>query len=59
MKVKCPVCGRMAEYKDNPFRPFCSKRCKDIDLVNWADEHYRILGRKVMKDEDNEEYKLE
>ncbi len=54
MKVKCPVCGRMAEYKDNPFRPFCSKRCKDIDLMNWADERYRIPGQKVRKDENDD-----
>lgn len=44
----------MAEYKDNPFRPFCSKRCKDIDLMNWADERYRIPGQKVRKDENDD-----
>jgi len=29
-------------YKDNPYRPFCSERCKLIDLDNWLSERYRI-----------------
>ncbi|MCD6570549.1 MAG: DNA gyrase inhibitor YacG [Deltaproteobacteria bacterium] len=55
MKVKCPVCGRITEYEGNPFRPFCSKKCKDIDLVNWADGRYRIPGQDARKDEDDNE----
>lgn len=41
-KVRCPVCKEWASYKDNAFRPFCSKACKDKDLGNWATERYRI-----------------
>ena len=42
-KVRCPQCGRQAEWsKDNPFRPFCSQRCKLIDLGAWADGSYRL-----------------
>ena len=41
--VTCPQCGNVAEYTtDNPFRPFCSERCKLIDLGQWASENYRI-----------------
>jgi len=32
-------------WKDNPHRPFCSERCRQIDLGNWAAENYRIAGK--------------
>jgi endogenous inhibitor of DNA gyrase (YacG/DUF329 family) len=37
--MKCPICQRpvVAEY-----RPFCSRRCADIDLGNWLNESYAI-----------------
>lgn len=42
-RVKCPSCGREAPYDaGNPFRPFCSERCRLIDLGAWASEQYRI-----------------
>lgn len=42
-KVKCPRCGIVSEWSSaNPYRPFCSKRCKNIDLGSWADEDYRV-----------------
>ena len=31
-------------WQDNPSRPFCSERCKLIDLDNWLSERYRIAG---------------
>ncbi|HEY8117711.1 MAG TPA: DNA gyrase inhibitor YacG [Methylophilaceae bacterium] len=41
--VTCPQCKQTSEYStDNPYRPFCSERCKLIDLGQWADENYRI-----------------
>jgi endogenous inhibitor of DNA gyrase (YacG/DUF329 family) len=41
--VPCPQCGKPARYSlDNPYRPFCSERCKLIDLGHWAAEDYRI-----------------
>ncbi len=40
--MKCSICGKQTEYKDNPWRPFCSERCKLIDFGNWADENYRV-----------------
>ena len=41
--VNCPICGKRAVFSpDNPFRPFCSERCKLIDLGQWATESYRI-----------------
>ncbi|MBL8520577.1 MAG: DNA gyrase inhibitor YacG [Betaproteobacteria bacterium] len=44
-EASCPVCaGRAVFGVQNPFRPFCSKRCKLIDLGAWAEERYRIAG---------------
>jgi hypothetical protein len=41
--VACPRCGtRRAWSAENPFRPFCSERCKFIDLGAWATGQYRI-----------------
>lgn len=45
MKVKCPICKKKVEWEGNPFRPFCSERCKMIDLGKWVSEEYRIEGR--------------
>jgi uncharacterized protein len=40
--VRCPICKRETVYKENPFRPFCSERCKLIDLDNWLSGRYRV-----------------
>jgi endogenous inhibitor of DNA gyrase (YacG/DUF329 family) len=44
---KCPTCNKQAEWKNNPFRPFCSERCKLVDLSKWVSEEYRVPGRPV------------
>ncbi len=50
--VLCPQCSKEVVWTaDNPFRPFCSERCKMIDLGTWASEGYRIPA----DDKDNEE----
>lgn len=41
---RCPQCGAAIAWEDNPFRPFCSQRCKLIDLGNWLGERYVIPG---------------
>ncbi len=41
--VPCPRCGVQALFApENPWRPFCSERCRIIDLGNWAAESYRV-----------------
>jgi hypothetical protein len=41
--VTCPQCHALSPYStENKYRPFCSERCKLIDLGQWASENYRI-----------------
>ncbi|HYF42827.1 MAG TPA: DNA gyrase inhibitor YacG [Ramlibacter sp.] len=41
--VTCPGCGGKSIYaSSNPYRPFCSERCKNLDLGAWASESFRV-----------------
>ena len=41
--VRCPACGGASVYApSNPWRPFCSERCKNLDFGAWASEAYRV-----------------
>ena len=42
--MKCATCGKAVEWKDNPYRPFCSERCKLVDLGRWVNGEYRVPG---------------
>ncbi|WP_345548497.1 DNA gyrase inhibitor YacG [Microbulbifer aestuariivivens] len=49
--VPCPTCKKPVEWSgDSPFRPFCSERCKLIDLGEWAREGHKIPGQPVYDD---------
>ena len=50
--VRCPTCGRVVEWRESaPWRPFCSERCKLIDLGAWASEQRSIPGENVETEE--------
>jgi len=40
--MRCPICRQNVPWEGNPFRPFCSDRCKLIDLDNWLGGRYRV-----------------
>ena len=40
--VKCPTCKKAGEWFEGPFGPFCSKRCKLVDLGKWLGEEHAI-----------------
>lgn len=41
--VNCPTCAKPVVWvPENRYRPFCSERCKQIDLGAWANEEYRV-----------------
>lgn len=46
MKLTCPLCKKTTTWEENPWRPFCSERCKLMDLGKWASEEYKIEGQK-------------
>jgi endogenous inhibitor of DNA gyrase (YacG/DUF329 family) len=44
-QVACPKCGaKVLWVPESRFRPFCSARCKGLDLGAWASEAYRVAG---------------
>ncbi len=53
--VKCPTCRREVPWReDSRYRPFCSARCKEIDLGAWANEQFVIPGEPAnLEDEPN------
>ena len=59
MKSKCPICGKVInkatrqESRDKKFYPFCSNRCKLIDLGKWLDSKYRIATVEDDKNADD------
>lgn len=55
MKINCRHCGREFNYEESPFRPFCGKRCRMIDLGAWINEEYRMACVNGPKDEENDQ----
>ncbi len=60
MKHKCPICHKnikpaSQEKKENPnFYPFCSERCKLIDLGAWLEADYKIMSPKKSRENDQD-----
>jgi uncharacterized protein len=49
--VRCPQCGGPSVYApSNAFRPFCSERCKQIDLGAWANEAFSLPEKENQSD---------
>ncbi len=43
---RCPICGKPVESKpQNPYDPFCSERCRMVDLGKWFSDSYRVPAR--------------
>lgn len=50
-QVKCPTCNKKQPWsKDNPWRPFCSERCRLIDFGAWANEEHSIPVEPGLED---------
>lgn len=47
MKIKCPKCGKVVHWENNKWRPFCSERCRMVDLGAWVSEGYKISGETL------------
>ncbi len=56
--VPCPRCGAPAAFgPQNKWRPFCSERCKTIDLGDWAAERFRVASEEREKNPQEEDGK--
>ena len=53
--VKCPTCRREIDWANAPFRPFCSERCRLIDLGAWLSEQRAIPGETLHPEADDPE----
>jgi endogenous inhibitor of DNA gyrase (YacG/DUF329 family) len=51
-RVKCPTCRRELDWETAPYRPFCSDRCRLIDLGAWLSEGHAIPGESVVPEGD-------
>jgi endogenous inhibitor of DNA gyrase (YacG/DUF329 family) len=51
-RARCPVCGKP---QDKAFRPFCSKRCADVDLARWFRGDYAVPGEPARDPEDGQD----
>jgi len=54
--VSCPTCQRLVEWSEaSPYRPFCSERCKLIDLGAWLAEKHVIPGEEITSTTDGDD----
>ncbi|WP_127718073.1 DNA gyrase inhibitor YacG [Halobacteriovorax sp. HLS] len=53
LKVNCPNCKKEFNYYHSDFRPFCSERCKMVDMGHWLNEGYTVPVRKSPDEELN------
>jgi endogenous inhibitor of DNA gyrase (YacG/DUF329 family) len=51
------MCKKITTWEENPWRPFCSERCKLLDLGAWASEGYRIPGKKEESEDETDNTK--
>ena len=53
--VACPACGKATLFSpENEWRPFCSERCRMVDLGGWASESYKIPTKPADDDSSTE-----
>ena len=58
--VRCPTCGGQSVYgPTNPYRPFCSERCKSMDFGAWASENFRVPEAPPTEDQDFDDPKIQ
>ena len=54
MKLKCPICKQPVDSETSPEFPFCSERCRERDLGNWAMEKYKVAVPNMDESEPEE-----
>ena len=51
LQVVCPTCKKKFDYYTSDFRPFCSEKCRLIDLGQWLNESYTVPVEKLTPEE--------
>lgn len=51
LNVSCPRCQKKFNYYSSEFRPFCSEKCRLIDLGQWLNESYTVPAHKLTEEE--------
>jgi len=51
LEVTCPHCKKKFNYYSSDFRPFCSEKCRLIDLGQWLNESYTVPVEKLTEEE--------
>ena len=54
MKLTCPICKQPVDSETSPGFPFCSDRCRERDLGNWATEKYKVAAPMMDESEPEE-----
>ena len=58
-KVNCAHCKKTFNFYASEYRPFCSEKCKNIDLNMWFDEEYKVPSQEIpmeLLEEDEGQY---
>ena len=53
-QIKCPYCRKVQVEMGSAHWPFCSERCRSLDLGAWASEKYRVAGEEISQSEVDE-----
>jgi uncharacterized protein len=51
-KINCPICKKTFDSEQSTSMPFCSERCKQIDLGRWLDERYGLVYDRMEEEEE-------
>ena len=54
LKIRCPQCEFEFNYYNSDYRPFCSEKCKMIDLGHWFQESYTVPSKPTSEEEAQE-----
>lgn len=54
-QVECPTCNKKFNYYESKFRPFCTERCRMVDLGHWLDENYKVSSNSPIDIDELEE----
>lgn len=49
-EIPCPICQQKGPWSGQPYGPFCSERCKMVDLGKWLGEEYRLASPLTVED---------